>query len=188
MSWINKILLALLCINVSYAESIIPIFMTNEPVPKHGFDISVAQTPAIRFSPVDNVTLERIELWFGNNSPQANTVHISLHADKRSGKDQSEPGELIEEWTITISSRSWDLKKDTIVSVLQPELSHDERYWIVAQSDAAPTKNPIWGIACGDVDGISIGYYGVSESGSEWQAGYSAIPTASVFGILPTNH
>ncbi len=160
-----------------------PAFMTNEP-DSYGFDISRDQTPAFRFSPVDDFTLMVIESWFGNNGTK-NTLTLRLHED---GENISTPGKIIEEWTIEVGNVGWNYQKYTLTSIKTPQLKHNERYWLVATSDSKPQRGAIWGIANIYDKNASTGFFGVLKKGTEeWETGYSGIPASRILGALPTN-
>ncbi|MFA6302680.1 MAG: hypothetical protein WC627_06060 [Legionella sp.] len=171
--------------------SIIPIYKTNPPQPALGFDVSSHQTVAIRFSPIEDVTLNTIEVWFMNNSTtEQGQVRITLHHDKKTKNELSVPGkEVIESWSFPVSSLGWNTAKEVLVSKINPKLMYNQRYWLVAESDASPLNNPVWSIADSQNDNISLGFAGsYNRDEHKWASlGYSAIPTVTISGELPEN-
>lgn len=191
MSLKSALSLVLLSLSVAtvYAnnsdEQIVPIYITNEPWPQMGFDVSTEQVPAIRFEPEESVSLDYIEMWFMNNSSDhQGEVTISLTTDVAREDGQSEPSEIVlESWTFQISSRGWLVQKEVIESELKPYLEAGQRYWIVAQSDSAPIENPVWNVAGPMGDNIVLGYYGrLDPAEGTWSVGRSSIPAIRIYG------
>lgn len=192
ISKLSTFLAALLVtLTVAAQGSIIPIYKTNPPKPSLGFDVSSHQTVAIRFSPNENVTLNAIEVWFMNNSTtEQGLVRITLHHDKKTKNELSVPGkEVIESWSFPVSSLGWNTAKEVLVSKINPKLMYNQRYWLVAESDALPRNNPVWSIAESQDDNISLGFGGsYNRDEHKWDSlGYSAIPSVTVLGELPDN-
>ncbi len=172
--------------------SIVPIYKTNMPQYQLGFDVSRDQTVGVRFSPIDDVTLSTVELWFMNNSYMTQgEVTVTLRDDKKHKDGLTKPGnKILESWTFQVSSLGWQIAQEILVSKVRPQLKHDQRYWLVAESSAPALENPVWSIAQSEGGNIGLGYGGsFSPKTDEWTSlGYSSIPNVHVFGELPLNN
>jgi hypothetical protein len=173
------------CFGVVHAnDAFAPIYKTNQPNTSLGFDISSSQTIGIRFRPKETAALQYIELWFMNNSNAATPVTLSLNEDHIRADGLSEPSDIVlEEWTFQISSAGWGAEKEQIRSLLSPILESKQRYWLIAQSNAPATKNPVWNVAGSQGEDNAVAYYGRLVPGIDiWEVGYSAIPSVRVYG------
>jgi hypothetical protein len=143
-----------------------------------GFDVSPEQSVAVRFTPGADHTLDRLGLWFMNNSDtEHGQVTITLRTDD---PDFDIPSEVIlEQWQFNITALGWDPMLEQLDSKVHPLLEAGTRYWIVAQSNAAPGFNPVWNWAALDSGVMSI----CNGNPCEWSpAGESAVSATVVEG------
>lgn len=164
-----------------------PIYETNGPFGGffgvYGPDVSNSQSVGVRFTPSADYTLDLINMWFMNNDEFSNEdgfVTLTLRNDAQSLSGASIPGETIyEEWTFQITALGWDPQVEGVISQVRPLLEAGVNYWIVAESEAPPRKNPVWCFAAND-----SGYMAVTTPGrGEWQdGGTGAVVTVLVEG------
>ncbi len=113
-----------------------------------GYDVFVNQSVAVRFTPDRDYLLDRISLWFMNNSTTEHPqVRITLRDDDNDGS-RSIPGSTIhEEFFFNVSAVGWDPQLEVLNSSQRPWLQAGVNYWVVAESDAPPAEDGVWNIA-----------------------------------------
>lgn len=131
------------------------IYQTSAPGGPFGFwgpDVSSSQKVASRFT-VDGsapLQLARLALHLMNNSDtERATVRLSLQTDALDeGGSQTLPsGSELESWNFPVAALGWNPVQQVINSVYGPALQPGRNYWVVAESAAAPTRNPVWNFA-----------------------------------------
>jgi len=148
-----------------------------------GPDVSSQQSVGARFIPSGDFTLERVKIWFMDNSGGAHPqVRITLRTDQStaSGSGPSLPSsEVLEEWTVNIQAVGWSPVQEVMQSAGGVALRSGQKYWIVAQSTVQPGQNAVWNFAS-----VGSQFSVVSQTdGVTWQTGtFAAALTLIVEG------
>lgn len=165
-------------------DKLTPIYQTNPPQANLGFDVFEEQMVAIRFSPEETTELGSIQLWLMNNASvyQAH-ITFTLREDHIRANGDSVPSDIIlEEWTMRINSEG-DMENEPLKSLLNPILKRNEYYWLVAESNASATHNPVWNTAQPIGQHVALGYYGRLNpmESNKWEVGNSSIPAIHIY-------
>ncbi|MHC4107345.1 MAG: hypothetical protein ACYSTY_04580 [Planctomycetota bacterium] len=143
-----------------------------------GPDVCIDQSVGVRFTPDADYTLDRVSLWFMNNSATVHPlVEVSLRTDDDSVPGESVPGdEILESWTFNVSTLGWNPMLEVMDSVDHPLLEAGVHYWVVCESQAACGLDGVWNMA-----GIGSGFmaYGLGY-GQAWQPGGSGAVAATI--------
>jgi hypothetical protein len=143
-----------------------------------GPDVCMSQSVALRFTPDDEYTLDRVSVWFMNNSTTAHPlVEVTLRPDDDSVPGVSVPGtEFLERWGFNVSAVGWNPVLEVMDSVDHPRLEAGVHYWIVCESQAACGADGVWNFAAFGTGftATSIGY------GQPWQPGGSGAVVATI--------
>ena len=148
-----------------------------------GPDVCSDQSVAVRFTPGADYTLDRMSVWFMNNSVTVHPlVEVTLRPDDDSTPGVSVPGAaILESWTFNVSAVGWNPVLEVLDSVVHPSLEAGVHYWVVCESQAACGVDGVWNMA-----GIGLGFSATSVGyGQAWQPGGSgAVPATIIEGTV----
>jgi hypothetical protein len=148
-----------------------------------GPDVSAQQSVGARFIPNGDFTLQRVKIWFMDNSGGAHPqVRVTLRTDQSasSGSGPSLPSsEILQEWIVNIQAIGWNPMQEVMESTGSVALRSGQKYWIVAQSNVSPGQSAVWNFAS-----VGSQFSAVTQpDGVSWQAGgFGAAPTLIVEG------
>lgn len=149
-----------------------------------GADVFIQQSVAIRFTPDADYRLDRVGLWFMNNSAtEHHWVTVTVRPDDNDGT-VSIPG-LMEYDTVgfACSAVGWNPVLEQMDSVSRPVLRAGVNYWVVCVSDSPPMEDPVWNFAAHG-NGFSTNTDGDQTT---WYPGHSGAElTAIIEGTLVT--
>jgi len=146
-----------------------------------GADLYTQQRTAARFTvPADgDLRLVQVSLWLMNNSIYLQLpVRVTLETDAldEGGADSAPSGQVLATWSHKVLALGWDPVQQAFSSNHRPLLAAGRSYWVVAQSNAPVTQNPVWNYAS---EGTAWGC--VSHPDLTWQTcGEGAAPTLKV--------
>lgn len=135
-----------------------------------GADIFIDQSAAIRFTADADYRLDRISLWFMNNSSQRHEiVSVWLVNDENDGVN-SLPGSMVyHAGEFATSAIGWDPQLESVDTLDRPLVRAGKNYWIMCMSDAPGGENPVWNFASS-----GLGFASYTDGGQHnWQPGMS---------------
>lgn len=150
-----------------------------------GYDVSVAQSVAVAFTPSADYYLDDINVWIMSNDfdSAGRTYTLSLRPDALDGA--TEPSNtVIESWNIATAAVGWLPVLETVTPTSTILLTAGTTYWIVAESDEPAGWSPVWVWGSNEEPVLSgnIDFF----SGPHWQTGYTtgSAPGTIVNGTL----
>jgi len=151
----------------------------------YGYDIAVAQSVAIAFTPTQDYSFTDVSLWLMSNDYEpGRTLTISLQTNLGSGPSPLQPsGTSLESWNHATSAVGWTPVLETLTSVTHTLLQAGTTYWIVAESNEPLEVDPIWVIA-GDGGTYTVGNIDF-QSSPNWQVGTGASAPGIIINAAP---
>lgn len=133
----------------------VPIVQTAGPGGFFGYwgaDVYRLQSVAERFTvPADgDMRLARVALWLMNNSETLQKrVQLSVQTDAldEGGSDSLPSGVVLDRWNFAVEALGWNPVEQSFNSQKLPLLKAGRSYWVVAQSMAPATVDPVWTFA-----------------------------------------
>jgi hypothetical protein len=128
-----------------------------------GYDVFENQSVGARFTVAgkNNFTLDRLRLWLWNNDETGGQplITITVRTDHFDGGISTPSEEILETWTFDVPTTG---PNNPILfefqSVDQPLLEAGQKYWVVGESDAAATLDPVWALAAEET-----GFYSTTD-------------------------
>lgn len=113
-----------------------------------GPDVFISQSVGARFTPGADYTLDRVKIWFMNNSSSVHpSVRITVRNDQTSGTGSIPGNTILAEWNINIQALGWNPVQEILVSTGGVGLHTGQKYWVVAESNSAVGENAVWNFA-----------------------------------------
>ena len=150
-----------------------------------GPDVFVGQSVGARFIPSDNYTLDRVKIWFMNNSATVHgTVKVTVRDDQSIAGNSIPGNTILAQWTVNIQALGWNPVQEVFDSAGGVGLVSGVKYWVVAESTSAASVNPVWNYASVGNTFSALTSPGGS-TGLTWQPGANgAALTLTVEGTL----
>ncbi len=147
-----------------------------------GPDVFIGQSVGGRFVPSADYTLDRVKIWFMNNSSSIHpAVKVTVRTDQTSGSVSIPSSTILAEWNINVQALGWNPVQEILISTGGVGLHGGQKYWIVAQSNSAANVNAVWNYASQGNTFSAI----TSTDRITWQpGGNGAALTLTVEGIL----
>lgn len=151
-----------------------------------GADVSAGQSVAVRFVPTANRQLDRIGIWFMNNSGSSYpTVTLELRTDSTQGNVSVPSTTVLESWQFSLATLGWSPVQHWRTSKARPLLIAGTRHWVVARSSTPSGSNAVWNFAA---SGNSFNAFTSSTNPETWQPGGSGAALCIVVqGVIPAN-
>jgi len=137
-----------------------------------GSDVYKLQSVAERFTlPADgDMRLTLVALWLMNNSDtQQKRVQLSVQTDAldEGGSDSIPSGVVLDRWSFVVEALGWNPVEQSFNSKRLPLLKAGRSYWVVAESMAPATVDPVWTFAS---EGTM---FATTSANGVWQTGGS---------------
>ena len=136
------------------------VYQTNPPYSgpngPPGFDVSDAQSVALRFTPARDYTLDTVRMWImSNDHTQVShaPVRVQLRSSTPDGRRPSDT--IVEQMTFNVSALGWNPVLESVISRLHPLLLANTHYWIVLECDVHE-NNPSWNWSEGSIGIIAL--------------------------------
>lgn len=163
------------------------IHATNDPFGSflgiNGFDVFERQSVAARFEPTGDYTLDRVSLWLWNNDESGvePAMVITLRTDNNANGESRPSNVILETWNFVLpNTGAFQPNLFAFDSASHPSVAAGARYWVVAESDAAPGADPVWAWAANEAGwGSTVD----PTSGKDWyDASHGAVCAMIVEG------